>query len=251
MVKYAGWLIFFALIVGAAPLEAKVFSNSYIRFQMPDQWGCRLENTAWICRHRVAQVCQRQPKSGDCPQQIKRSREALVIFTAKETSNVDSLKAYLTHFQEPRPIKPSKGNQSQSQVIHTKAVKIGRQNWVDSMHLSSELPNYYTRYLATIRGNVAVLVTLSAHKKYYTNYSSHFFKAIKTLEVTASELSKVDKKELGNKVLSRPIQLPDDLMDGIDVLDESHPSNSTSTLLFLAAMLLAALGVFIWWKNKD
>ena len=52
------------------------------------------------------------------------------------------------------------------------------------MHLGSEIPNYYTRYLAAVKGRVAVLVTFSAHKKYYTKYSGQFFEAIKTLRVT-------------------------------------------------------------------
>jgi LPXTG-motif cell wall-anchored protein len=52
--------------------------------------------------------------------------------------------------------------------------------------LGSEIPGYYTRYLTTIKDNIAILVTLSAHQKYYTKYSNDFFKAVETLKVIAS-----------------------------------------------------------------
>ncbi|RYZ85297.1 MAG: outer membrane protein assembly factor, partial [Proteobacteria bacterium] len=50
-------------------------------------------------------------------------------------------------------------------------------------HLSSEVQNYFTRYLASIKGRIAVLVTFSAHKQFYTKYSQDFFKAVSTLRV--------------------------------------------------------------------
>lgn len=230
--------------------KAKVFSNSYIRFELPSQWECRLQDTAWICRHRVAKACQRQPNHKKCQAQIQKSREALIVFTAKERGPVDSLKAYLEHMKEPKKLRTRSGQNTKSKLIHAKAVKIGERQWVDGMHLSSELPNYYTRYLSTLRGSIAVLVTFSAHKRYYTNHSSTFFAAIKSLQVTTSKLSKVKRQELGPRVLSRPIQLPDDLMANVDVIEEGAPGSGSSQWLFFAALILAALGIYIWIKGR-
>ena len=53
------------------------------------------------------------------------------------------------------------------------------------MHLGSEVPYYYTRYLATVKVQIAILVTFSAHQRYYTKYSNDFFKAILSLRVNA------------------------------------------------------------------
>ncbi len=233
----------------ALQTNAKVFQNSYIKFEMPDQWTCELLDTAWICRHRVSKSCESNKKSRACIQQIKKFQEALIILAAKEVSPLDTMASYLKYLKNPLPLKRNNSNTTQSQVVHAKGVKIGQQKWVDGMHLSSELPNYYTRYLATIKDQIAVLVTFSAHKKYYTNHSAQFFNSIKSLKMTASEISKVSKKELGNQVLSRSIQLPENLLDGVDVIDENSESDPVSNILFLTALVLAALGVYIWFKN--
>jgi len=217
---------------------------------MPDQWTCELLDTAWVCRQQVSKSCARDKKSKTCLEQIKKSQAALIVLAAKEVSPLDTMTSYLKHLQNPLPLKRNNGSTTQSQIVHAKGVKIGRQKWVDGMHLSSELPNYYTRYLVTIKDQIAVLVTFSAHKKYYTNHSAHFFESIKSLKIIASETSKVNKKELGNQVLSRPIQLPDNLLDGVDIIDENSESSPFSNLLFFAALILAALGVYIWMKSR-
>lgn len=232
------------------PANAKLFLNSYIQFEMPDKWTCELLDTAWICRQRISKSCEHDKKNKACLQQIKKFQEAFIILAAKEVSPLDTMASYLKHLQSPLPLKRNNGNTTQSQIIHAKGVKIGQQKWVDGMHLSSELPNYYTRYLTTIKDQIAVLVTFSAHKKYYTNHSAQFFKSIKSLKITASETSNVKKKELGSQVLSRPIQLPDNLLDDVAVIDKNSESDPTSNILFLAALVLAALGIYIWFKNR-
>jgi hypothetical protein len=63
--------------------------------------------------------------------------------------------------------------------------KIADLPWVDGFHKSSEVPNYLTRYLATTKGRIAVLVTFSAHQLYYSKYSGDFLKAIGSLRVIA------------------------------------------------------------------
>lgn len=64
---------------------------------------------------------------------------------------------------------------------------INQHTWVDGMHFASEIPNYYTRYLATTKDKIAILVTFSAHKAHYAKYSNDFFKAIESLRVVATK----------------------------------------------------------------
>ncbi len=227
----------------------KSFKNSYIEFRMPDQWQCHLKERAWLCRHRVSTSCKKNRSSEDCKEQIKKSREAVIVVAAKQKSSIDSLKAFSDHFGTAKPVK-APGRSSQSKVIHNKIVGIRQLKWVDGMHLSSELPHYYTRYLSTIKGDVAVLVSFTAHKKFYTKYSSDFFKGIKSLNVTATQLSKVDRKELGKQILSHPIDLPDELFGNSGKNEPGGRSDSFSYLLFMFSMVLAAVGVFIWFKKK-
>ncbi|MEM7645859.1 MAG: hypothetical protein AAF203_03015 [Pseudomonadota bacterium] len=230
--------------------SAEVFRNSYLKFNMPAQWKCEMRKKAYLCRHRVSKACRNNPRQESCKKQVKKSREALIIFTAKEASDQDNLTSYQNYLSEAKTIKKGSGATTKSKLIHNKKVKIANQAWVDSMHLSSELPFYYTRYLATVRGKIAVLVTFSSHKLFYTNYSNEFFKAIKSLQVTTSQVTQVKKEELGKKVLSRPIEIPNELFADSGMEEGGTQTDSTSTILFVLAFLLAAGGVFFWVKNS-
>jgi hypothetical protein len=228
-------------------LFAKSFKNSYIKFNLPEKWDCQLNDKAYICRHKVATSCLNNKENKDCINEIKKSKESIIVMTAKEKSSIDSIESYLNILKQPRKIQKKNGPTIKSNVIHVKTVKINNQTWVDGMHLSSELPFFYTRYLASIKGNVAVLVTFSSHKLFYTQYSNDFFKSIKSLEIITDNTSNIKQAEIGNKVLSRPLDLPDDLL----TIDENLKSDSsTSQLLFVGAFLLAILGIYIWIKNN-
>lgn len=227
---------------------AKNFHNSYIRFEMPDRWQCELQKKAYLCRHRVSKSCKVNPTTAECKQQIKKSREAVIVLSAKEKSDVDNLKAFQNYFGSSRKFNAS-GATSQSKVIHNKIVSIKKHKWVDTMQLGRELPHYYTRYLATTKGNVAVLVSFTAHKLYYTNYSNHFFEGIKSLEVLTDSLSSVNQQELGQKLLSRPIDIPEELLEST-ATSQTNSGDGASSLMFFMSMLLAAAGLFIWFKSK-
>jgi hypothetical protein len=152
--------------------EAKTFRNAYVSFDVLDRWDCSLEQTEWICRINAG--------AGD-------NREAMIILTAKEVGPSDSNVAYEQHLKTPRSIFNRTGAAIQSQVVKVEQRNINQHPWVDGMHLSSEIPNYYTRYLATTKDKIAVLVTFSAHKTHYSKYSNDFYKAIESLRVIATK----------------------------------------------------------------
>ena len=56
---------------------------------------------------------------------------------------------------------------------------------MDGIHLGSEVETYYTRYAATVKDSLGILVTFSAHKDHYSKYSNDFVKAIQSLKVIA------------------------------------------------------------------
>ena len=247
--------LYLPLLIGmtllAPPAFAKVFKNSYVQFNMPDRWNCELKGRAYLCRHRVSKACKIDKTPPACKVEIKKSREAVIVLTAKEKSGVDSIQNYQQYLGDSRVIEGPNGVTNQSKVIHNKLVAISKLKWVDGMHLGSELPHYYTRYLATIKGNVAVLVTFTAHKMFYTKYSSEFFKSIKSLNVTATRLSDVKKGEMGNKILSRPIDIPIDLMAELTPPDEPRGGgDGLSSILFGLSMAIAAFGIFIWFRSR-
>src|ERR1700692_2085030 len=158
----------FSLSVLTTTAQAKTFRNAYLSFELPNGWNCSLEQTEWVCRS----------------ESTKQSKEAIIILTAKEVGPTDSYPLYAAHLNSPITLNLKTGGTSQSKIVYkAKNVQINDQPWIDGLHLGSEVPNYFTRYLATIKGRIAVLVTFSAHKQFYTNYSQDFFKAVMSLRV--------------------------------------------------------------------
>lgn len=149
--------------------QAKTFSNSYVSFELPERWQCYPEHTEWICRINSAVA----------------ATDALIVLTAKESGPQDSLNAYFTFLKQPRVVAAA-GKSLPSTVYKVDQVRIANHPWIDGFHLGSEVFNYYTRYMATTKEKLGILVTFSAHKKDYTKYSSDFLRAIATLRVTAT-----------------------------------------------------------------
>lgn len=161
-------------LLAVCPLKAsaKTFRNAYVSFDLLERWDCTLEQTEWVCRTGAG--------TGD-------NREAIIILTAKEVGPSDSLTAYEQHLKTPRSIFSRTGQPIQSQILKVEQRNINQHPWVDGMHLASEIPNYYSRYLATTKDKIAVLVTFSAHKTHYAKYSTDFYKAIESLRVIATK----------------------------------------------------------------
>ncbi|MCM2282330.1 MAG: hypothetical protein NDI61_10860, partial [Bdellovibrionaceae bacterium] len=148
--------------------EATRFRNSYVSFELPNRWSCQLIDTEWVCRNG---------EPGD------KTKEAVIILTAKEVGPSDSLQAYEAHLKTPRTLPSALGTPTQSQILNVTQRKINNHPWIDGMHLNSEVRDYYTRYVATTKDRIAILVTFSAHKAYYSRYTNDFFRAIESLQV--------------------------------------------------------------------
>lgn len=226
-----------AIILLSFSAHAKVFRNAYISFEMPETWKCNLEQTEWVCRS----------------EQTKESKEAIIILTAKEVGPTDSFTLYETHLNSPITVNSKMGGSSISKVVYkSKNVQINDQAWIDSLHLGSEVPNYFTRYVATIKDKIAILVTFSAHKQFYTKYSQDFFKAVMSLRVIASKnlLAKPDLGPIrpGSETLGAPIgsAMPADMMQG----EEEGGAKSDKTMMLAGAVVLAALGAYIFLKSR-
>jgi hypothetical protein len=224
--------------------SAKVFRNAYVSFEMPDSWKCTLEHTEWVCR---------SDKS-------KESREAIIILTAKEIGPVDSFAQYKQHLNTPQKVAAKPASGIMSRIMYPpKEYKINDQVWIDGLHMSSEVPNFFTRYLATIKDKIAVLVTFSAHKDAYSKYSPEFFKAVQSLRVVAASnlLAAPEMGPLrpGSETLGAPISaaVPSD-MEGEELAEgsESFSSGNKTQMLFLSiGLLLLALGGYVYFKSKS
>lgn len=236
--KILGIIIFFSLIFSSIA-QAKLFKNNYLSFELPANWQCKQEGAEWLCTN----VFERKLK------------EAIIILTAKEQSPADSLIAYEAHLKGEKLLPDKKGKFIKSKVINVSRRKVGGQVWVDGMHLGSEVSSFYTRYVATVKNKLAILVTFSAHKEHYTKYARAFLRAIQTLNVIVTP-----------DLLNRPgvaigprngdlMNLNSSVLDGIEELPSEEDntgvwSDENKKIFGVVLLLLLSSGVLFFRKKK-
>lgn len=226
------------------PLYAKIFQNSYISFELPDNWGCDLEGTEWVCINKFTK-------------KFNEKKEAVIILTAKEKGPSDSLQSYETHLKTPRKLINAKGVNYNSELKQVKIRKISLQDWVDGLHLGSEVQNYYTRYLATTKGQIAILVTFTAHKEHYSKYANDFIRAIQSLkiiaadEILAGSSSQLRRREQDLYALPIGGAIGDSLTDESMYEDDNdNGGNGKTTKILIGLLLLVAGGAGFYLLNS-
>lgn len=169
MSKIRSLFLLSAILMLTLNAKAVTFRNAYIAFEMQDNWSCQLEQTEWVCR------------SSD-PVEAK---EAVIILTAKEKGVTDRFHFYENHLNNPIAT-VTRGGESLTSILKYKAVtnKVNDQNWLDGLHQNSEVKHYFTRYLATVKENMAILVTFSAHNRHYAKHSANFNRTIQKLRIS-------------------------------------------------------------------
>ena len=230
--------------------QARSFKNAYISFEIQDNWKCKIEQSEWVCR-------------SEDPQE---SKEAVIILTAKEAGIPDTFTAYNEHLGRPIALNLKTGGTMMSTItIPPREYVVGEQKWLDALHSNSEVQNYYTRYLATIKDKIAILVTFSAHSKFYSKHSPHFRKTVESLKVIAAK-DLTSRPESGplrgsNEMLGAGVgqAMPADLLSSEDGTDASSSAKGKSGLLdnnlFLGLIfvILAIAGYigFKFYKKRD
>jgi hypothetical protein len=162
-------LLFSLVLILAIPtlVHAKTFSSQFSEFELPSGWDCALEGSEW--------VCQSDDKD--------RKKEAIIILAAKYRGEQDSLDQYQAYLKQPKSFALPGGKNQISEAKSVAVREINGQRWVDALHLASEVPGFYTRYLATVKDNLGIAVTFSVAKDHYDAYQDIFEKVIATLKV--------------------------------------------------------------------
>src|SRR6266404_2792634 len=123
------------LLCVAATANAKTFQNSYVSFEVPDNWTCLQEGVAWTCT----------------PQNPIEAKEAVIVLAAKVAGPEDNLTNFLAFLRQPKKIVTKVGTPMPSQVMSAQEQNLGGQRWIRAQHLGSEVQEYYTLYLATVK----------------------------------------------------------------------------------------------------
>ena len=214
--------------------QSRTFKNAYISFEMQDNWKCNLEQTEWVCR-------------AEDPQE---SKEAVIILTAKEKGPTDTFPLYEAHLNSAISTVTRAGVALTSTPKYKpRNVKVNDHPWIDGLHQDSEVQNYLTRYYATTKDQIAILVTFSAHNKLYAKHSANFDKTIQTLRVIATK-DLLNRPDLGplrgsSEILGSGVgnAMPSDLLSMEDPANEGGKKGlfQNKTLLGLGLLILAVI----------
>ena len=162
------WIVSLSLVFSSMQLAyGAKFANQFTEFELPPQWQCTLEGAEWVCQSTVE----------------AKKKDAIIVLAAKLKGNQDSIDQYLTYLKSAKTYTSVQGKPVKSDPKYAKTANINGDAWVDALHMESEIPGFFTRYLATVKQDIGVLVTYSIRKDKYQDYLNDFDNLVKTLKV--------------------------------------------------------------------
>lgn len=239
MKKAAKTLIAISALTLPVQAFAATFTNQFIQFELPPQWKCQLEGAEWVCQNA---------------DKAKR-KDAIIVLAAKLKGDQDSLDQYLAHLKKTKSYTSVKGKPVRSESKYAKNVQINGHAWVDSLHLESEIPGFYTRYLATVKADIGVLVTYSISKAKYQDYLKDFEAMIKTLKVFRKAGTSINGSK--NRSIFEGIDIPGKInratvfpVDMNDTGEQPQQPAQNNNLIYLILAGAAAVAFIIWKKRR-
>ena len=157
-----------SLLLTTQNARAEKFSNAFIEFEKPANWTCLLEGAEFVCQSNDA----------------TKKKEAIIVFAAKLKGDQDSLKQYLDYLDAAKTYPSASGRNVKSEKKYARKTNLREHPWIDALHFESEIPGYYTRYVATLyKEEIGVLVTYSVAKDKYQEYTRLFEPMVNSLTV--------------------------------------------------------------------
>lgn len=238
--KIQGWkyLLGSAVFISQFAL-AKPFKSQFISLQLPPNWDCKQEELDWVCQ----------------PDNLAERAEAILVIVTKATNDIDdTFEKYEQVLSQSRPMRDLLGNSYKSKVNYVRSRDIKGQKWVDSLHLGSEVPGFYTRYIASIKEKVAGLVTYSVAESVYPKYAPVLDQMIDSLEIKFDPQAFAEAmKSSPGSLLSRGKVANNRLAPGIE--DENAKGKKDGgmdmTQIFGILVVVGAAGYLYWKKKKQ
>jgi hypothetical protein len=198
-------LIFFLILL--IQIQAQALETSYIKIQEPKGWNCTQNESLWICRS----------------QDKIEMKESFLIVKAKLAGRGDDLNSFTESLNSPMPT--STGG-AFSKVYFVKKTQGGGVDWVYGQHLHSVIPNYFTNYLVTVVGDLAIGIELNYHQSKYKKYEFTMNDIINSIQFVDNIAAKNTKIiDTGSS-----IQKPDSSKNMISPIEKSHQfSDSENT----------------------
>ena len=228
------WILWLALLC----LPALGLKTAYMSFDHPEGWRCELVQGVWICQSTL-----------DTDR-----REAVVLSIATLATEWDTIDNYLNYLKQPRPTRDADDKEIMSTVSYARIRNINGTNWVDSLQHNSELPGFWTRYLATVqstpKAQLAILATYIVSDERYESMAPQFERMVTTLRPN-TEFDLNIPSQQGDGPIPGSARLGPNTKDLIAerlgirkkvAVEETRGEDPNSTLLIIA-LLAVALGI--------
>lgn len=147
-------------------ISSKPFVSNFIEFNLPNNWDCEPINDDWTC-----QTLNPEEK-----------KDAIIVLTYRLSNPKDNLLEFLKYLKLPRKTK-FKDKEIISKPMYSKFKNILGQEWVDSLHENAQIPNYMSRYLATLKMGRSILIAFTVKKDKYNLYMPELYNMIETLKL--------------------------------------------------------------------
>lgn len=223
----AGLLVLISL--SALPVQAERFKTNALEFNLTPRWQCQLDQTEWVC----------------LPRTPNERGEAIIVISAKQAGPQESLASLKSHLSTPRTIPNAKGLPVQSKVLKAKDQEINQQSWIMALHLGSEVDGFYSKYLATVKGDLALMISLSADQSQFKKYDADFEQMMKGLKINLPSAlqNKAPASELVGTATPMTAQPTDLSSTGDQSLLAVLTQTSTTTKVLAAAALLLVISL--------
>jgi len=222
------------------PAHAKRFASQYCEFELPGGWECALEGSEWVCQSTNKQ----------------RQKEAIIILAAKIRGEKDDLDQYMAYLKGTKSFTIPGGKQQVSEAKYSNLKTINDQRWVDALHLASEVPGFYTRYLATVKEDLGVAVTFSVGKDFYASYQPVFDQIVASLRVFRQkdvDVSKFALKKKEENLLDDATFIPDS-QKKVDISQQKKKGSGgifgDSTNIIIVVIVVVVIFVILKKKGK-
>jgi hypothetical protein len=233
-------LVLMALFLVPSLAHAARFTNQFIEFELPPQWQCNLEGAEWVCQNTNE----------------AKKKDAIIVLAAKLKGDQDSLDQYLQYLKSAKTYTSVQGKTVKSEVKYAKTVSLQGQVWVDSLHLESEIPGFFTRYLATVKADIGVLITYSVNKAKWGDYVSDFDALVNTLKVFRTPNAPINANPASKNLFdTAPIPtnlnpeavFPTDHQGGAPEANRPRGSNGDFTLYLIGGAIVV---LFLIWRRR-
>ena len=230
-------LIFLLSAVIAPQAHAKNFSTDFISLELPVGWDCVKEEIDYVC----------QPNN-----LAQRSEVLLAIVVKNVNATDDTFDKYQAVLNEPREMRDLLGNVYKSEVKYVRFKEIKKKQWVDSLQFGSEIPGFYTRYVASIEGKIAGLVTYSIAESVYAKWAPIMDKILDSIELRYDPKAFDDAMNanpgslLGRRAQSGGRFAP----EGTQIENRREDVEGFDMTNVIGFILLAGAIRFYFWKKK-